>query len=122
MISNYLENLLLGAVFNGETITISGVYLSVHTSDPGRTGGGEAVGGEYSRQPATFSIAFGGSVTNTDDVTFLHLPSGEYNWSGVWDAVSSGHFLWGSTFLEPKLIGADDGLMLYSGGISYTLS
>ncbi|MEV0031449.1 hypothetical protein [Nocardia sp. NPDC050793] len=70
-----------------------GTWISVHTSDPGSTGTGEASGGTpaYARKQTTWTSATGG-VVNGSQVT-IDLPAGTFAWIGLWSASSGGTFI-----------------------------
>lgn len=84
------SNLAVAAVTN------VGVYLSLHTADPGTTGANEVTGGSYARQSITWNAASAGSQTSSNGQTFSSMPSVAGNlWIGLWSAVSSGTYYWG---------------------------
>lgn len=94
--SNYMENRILDHIFSKGDYPPPTIYVGLHTSDPGETGGGEVANANgYARVPvptATWSAAAAGVITNTAAVTFPVVTGG--NWglvtyfalydSGVW--------------------------------------
>jgi len=71
-----------------------GVYVSLHTADPGPTGTSEVTGGSpaYARIAATWPSASGGSLSLTNDPVFNVPGSTTVAFFGVWSAVSGGTF------------------------------
>jgi hypothetical protein len=110
--SNYWEGQILLNMFKGTTLTTpTTLYFSLHTSDPGETGGNELTIGTYNYTRATKATddsntagnftdpTAGTSVTSAVEVTF---PENEgTNWGavshfGIWDgAATSDNFLAG---------------------------
>lgn len=66
------------------------VWVSLHTSDPGTTGTGEATGGGYARVQGTWTSGSGGALTMAE-LTFT-APAGTYTHAGLWSASSAGTF------------------------------
>lgn len=88
-------------------VTAEGNYISLHTSNPGTTGTGEATGGSpaYARKQTTWTGgADDGSVPGSE-VTF-DVPSGTYTHFGIWSAVSSGTFIGGGALNASATLGA----------------
>lgn len=88
-------------------VTGLGDFISLHTSDPGTTGTGEATGGSpaYSREETTWSGgASDGSVPGSE-VTF-DAPAATYTHFGIWTAVSGGTFVGGGALNAPATLGA----------------
>ncbi len=86
--STYFKNTALDAV-------LTGVFVSLHTGDPGNTGANEVSGGSpaYARKAISFSAASGGSkAASTSPV--IDVPAATtVTFAGFWDASTSGHFL-----------------------------
>lgn len=77
-------------------VTGLGNWISLHTSDPGTTGTGEASGGSpaYARKQTTWTGgAADGSVAGSP-VAF-DVPAGTYTHIGVWSAATAGTFVGG---------------------------
>lgn len=70
-----------------------GAYISLHTSDPGSTGTGEATGGSpaYARKLTAWTAGGSDGVSNGSQVTF-DVPAGTYTYVGLWSAVTGGTF------------------------------
>src|SRR4030065_166963 len=86
---------------------LSSDYVSLHSGDPGTTGASEAVGGSYARQSCSgkWGGASGGQKVNSGAITWAGMPAGTWTHFGVWDALSSGNFIWGGTITTPKTTG-----------------
>lgn len=73
-------------------------HLSLHTADPGTSGGAELTGGTpaYARQPVTWTTPVtGGDLDNAGSSTF-NVPSGQtVTHFGMWSAASGGTFYGG---------------------------
>lgn len=77
-------------------VTATGSWISLHTSDPGTTGTGEATGGSpaYARKQTTWTAGSSDGVVNGSAVNF-DVPAGTYGWIGVWTASTAGTFVGG---------------------------
>lgn len=92
--STYWANAVVNAV-RGTTITGFTGYCSLHTADPGLTGATEVTGGSYARQAITFSAAASGATANTAALEFTSMPAVTVTHVGIWDAASTGNFVYG---------------------------
>lgn len=127
--SNYLENKVLDHVLGGSDYTRSAtVYVSLHTGDPGETGASEvASSNNYSRLSVTnngtnWPSASGGSKSNGATFT-MPTPSGSWGTVthfGIWDAASSGNFLFGGALGSSKAINSGDTVQFASSAITIT--
>lgn len=90
-ITNYLGNLVLT-----NYLIPQGVWLGLHTADPGTQGstGSEFIGGGYARQQITWSPASNRSTGNNNALQFLNLPGGTITYMGIWDASTGGNILY----------------------------
>lgn len=70
----------------------SGLYLAAHLSEPGAIGDGatEAAGGDYERQPVTFSAPNGKACANNKICIFTGMDESDVTWLAVWNAISGG--------------------------------
>lgn len=77
-------------------VTGLGNWISLHTSDPGTTGTGEATGGSpaYARKQTTWAAGSADGVVNGSAVSF-DVPAGTFTHVGVWTAATSGTFVGG---------------------------
>lgn len=78
------------------SVTSAGSWISLHTTDPGTTGTGEATGGSpaYARKQTTWTAGSADGVVNGSAVSF-DVPAGTYTHAGVWSAVTGGTFVGG---------------------------
>jgi hypothetical protein len=126
--SDYLENLVLDAVFNSATLDIATLYMALFTATPSDSGGGTEVSGtSYARvnASAAFSAASGGAITNDVAVTF---PESGGSWGTVtsfafFDASTSGNMLyWGPLGANRVVDGAGITVTFPIGDIDVTES
>ena len=108
---------------NGTSYTApSAVYIQLHTANPGSSGG-TSVSSVTTRPAATFGDATTGSIALSNTPTWS-------NWAGtngevvthisVWDAASSGNFLWSAALTASKTVNTGDTLTLSSASLSIT--
>jgi hypothetical protein len=112
-ISNFLENKLLDHVFKNTSYTSpTTVYVSLHsTPGPGDTGANELSTGGYARQPVTFDTAASGATANSGTVTYTNMPASTVTHFGVWDAATTGNFLWwGDVNPDVTFLAAENGI------------
>ncbi|MCX7689092.1 MAG: hypothetical protein N2045_14100 [Fimbriimonadales bacterium] len=103
------RNLMLDGLLQGATISIS-----LHTADPGTSGGSEVSGGGYSRQYATFSAASGGQTSNVAQVVWTNMPACTVTHCGVWRQTT---FLFGVPLTQARTVAAGDGFFFNAGSI-----
>jgi hypothetical protein len=121
-ISNYLEENLLKEVFNATGFAAVGtVYGSLHTADPGETGTAEVTGGTYARQVAAFTTASGGTCSNSGTLSWTNMPAGTVVGVGLWDALTTGNFLWGGTLTANKTTNLGDTFQIAPNDLDITL-
>lgn len=121
--SDYLENKLLDAVFNGSAwTTISNVWVALFTGTlTGDTPGTEVTGGSYARvstAPADWTAASGGALDNSNAITF---PAPTANWGtvthfGIFDASTSGNALYYGDLTSSRVINNGDGAPSFAIG------
>ncbi len=121
--SDYLENKLLDAVFNGSSwTTITNVYVALFTGTlSGDTPGTEVTGGSYARvstAPADWTAASGGALENGNAITF---PAPTANWGtvthfGIFDASTSGNALYYGDLTSSRVINNGDGAPSFAAG------
>jgi hypothetical protein len=81
-----------------ETLAVAygaaGGWVSAHTTDPGSTGTGEALGGTptYARKQTAWT-ADGTDGVNTGSQIAIDVPPGTYPYIGLWSLASGGVFL-----------------------------
>lgn len=127
--SNYLENVILDHILGGGDYTRPAtVYLSLHTGDPGETGASETTGTNYARKSVTnnntnFPAASSGSKALNVTTTFATPGSGGWGLCthfGIWDASTSGNFLFGGALTISKTINNGDTVQFAGGALTIT--
>jgi hypothetical protein len=114
MISDFLADGLLDAIFRGSTasppcsLSISAIHVSLHTATPGRMGANEVAGGSYARQHATFDAAASRVTQNDVAALFSALPACTVTHVGFWDDSSPPNFLLGHQLAIPRTFLAGD--------------
>lgn len=120
MLSAYLRDAILDAIFNGAPFAVVGdPHISLHTADPGAVGSGEVSGGSYARQQAPFDPASGG-ISNGGTIDFADMPAATVTYVGVWDG--AGNFLWGGPLGTPVTVTAGRTIRIAAGDLSATLT
>jgi hypothetical protein len=95
---------MTAAVANAQSacLTVTGVFMSIHTASPGNTGANEIVGntGYTGTRPA---ITWAGTATNgvntstnTQTYPMLVVEAGGIPYFGLWTAATGGTFIFGS--------------------------
>ena len=98
----------------------SGLWVALHTGDPGVSGAANAAPTVAARSAATFGAASGGAFSLTGTNPVWSMSSGAtVTHISVWDAVSGGNFLWSAPLSVAKTIDAGDSLTLNSCGLSF---
>ncbi len=128
-ISNAFEDNFLNHLFGLSTWTApSGLYVSLHTADPGETGASEVSGNGYAR----VSAGVGGSnwtsssqvVSNDNALTFTGpTPSdwGTVTYFGLWDAATSGNYVGGAALTASRVTVINIDLSFAAGALTATL-
>lgn len=106
--SVYLGNKVLDSIFNATAFSVTTVYVSLHTGDPGLTGANEASGGAgpYARQSSSWAAAAARSVSNDAAINYVGMPASTITHVGLWDAVSGGNFLAGGALTTSRTLAA----------------
>lgn len=102
----YTANKMLDHLRGGTAWTQpSGLYIKLHTGDPGAAGTGNAAG-NTTRQQGTFGTSSsGGSISNTAQVQWTSVSTAEtYSHASVWDASTSGNCLYTGTLPVPVAV------------------
>jgi hypothetical protein len=122
VISNYLENALVNAVFRSVQYTSpASIYVALYTSDPtDANSGAEVSGGAYIRKAITFAAPVDGVASNSADILF---PVATTNWGtvthiGIMDALTGGNLLFYSPITTAKTISTDDQLKIATGDVT----
>ena len=85
-------------------VTGLGSWISVHKTDPGTTGAGEATGGSpaYARKQTTWAAGASDGVVSGSKVA-IDLPADQYGYFGVWSAATGGTFIGGGAIVATTL-------------------
>ncbi|MGY1946552.1 phage tail fiber protein [Nocardia asiatica] len=108
-----LTNASKQAAADGFKTTASAPWVSLHTSDPGTTGAGEATGAPYARVQATWVSGTTGVLTAA--LVSVPAPAGTYTHGGLWTASTGGTFIGGNALSPSVTLGG-------SGSINVTPS
>ena len=122
-ISNYLENELLDHVLKNAAYTSpTTVYLALYTSNPTDADSGTAVsGGSYARQAITFgSVASGGTISNTADITFTAMPGATVTHVGIYEHTTN-NLLFHGALSSSKSVDAGDTFKISTGDLDISL-
>jgi len=141
--SDYLENILLLHTFQGrdagqKLTAIDIVYISLHTSDPTDTGLiDEVSGNNYGRHKVDSSVAGGSTdqwevntvgvgkqIDNDFDLVFATASGGPWGLIthfGIWDAVTTGNFLYGGAVTTQKSVQDGDTAKFLAGDLKVAL-
>lgn len=106
----------------GAPTAISGVFVQLHTANPG-TAGTTSVSSVTTRPSATFNAAASGVITlsNTPSWATWAGTNGEVvSHISVWDASSAGNFLWSAALSASKTVNTGDTLNLTSATVTVT--
>ncbi|MGW2666115.1 phage tail fiber protein [Nocardia tengchongensis] len=96
----------------------SGLYVKVHLGDPGSAGTANA-SAVTTRSQATFSAAASGAIALTGTNPSWSMTASEtVTHVSVWDASTSGNFLWSAALSASKAVVNGDTLTLTSLGFS----
>lgn len=122
-ISAYLRLKLLDLVFNNTSYgPLASWYASTHTGDPGTTGASESTGGSYARQSGSVGAASSGTVTSDADLVWTNMPASTVTHVGIWDASTTGNFLWGGALTASKTLNSGDTFRINSGQLTCSLT
>ncbi|MDW8068561.1 MAG: hypothetical protein RML46_06590 [Anaerolineae bacterium] len=91
-ISDYLENAWLDTL-RGNPFSVSAVYMSLHSDDPGEDGANEISGDGYARVQVIFNAPSEGSMAMASPVEFPNMPNVTVTHVGLWDSATGGNFL-----------------------------
>lgn len=82
-----------------------GVFVSLHSGDPGETGAHELTGRGYGRAAIGEMLAAnGGLKLNARAIEFENLPKAEISHVGYWDAQRAGVFLGGEKLGDKRIV------------------
>lgn len=108
-IANYAELKILDHLTGTASWTApSGVYLKLHTGDPGEDGTANAAS-ETTRQAASFASAASGSIVTDATVEWSGVAATEtYSHWSMWDASTAGNCLWSGALSSSVSVTAGD--------------
>lgn len=113
-LANKWLNVLRGTAFTPPP----GLYVRLHTGDPGAAGGsaGSAV---TTRSQATFAVAANGAIALTGTNPSWNMTASEtITHVSIWDAATAGNFLWSAALSAAKTVENGDTLTLTACGMS----
>lgn len=114
--ANAMLNGLRGVAFS----VSGGTWIGLHTGDPGAAGGSAGSAGSTARSAVTFAAAANGAIalTGTQPTWENGGTSETVTHISVWDAETSGNFLWSAQLASGKAWAEGDTLTLTSCGLS----
>ena len=114
-ISNYAELKILDHTTGTTSWTApSGVYIKLHTGDPGEAGTSNAAT-EATRKVVTFSAAASGSIASSATVEWTNVSTTEtYSHWSLWDASTAGNNLWSGALSSSAAVTAGDTFQITS--------
>ncbi|MBF6411019.1 phage tail fiber protein [Nocardia farcinica] len=115
-----LANKILDHLRGGSAWTQpSGLYVKLHVGDPGSTGASNA-SAVTTRAQATFAAAASGAIGLTGASPQWPMTATEtISHVSVWDAPTSGNFLWSAQLASTKNVVNGDTLTLTALGVSF---
>jgi len=123
-VSTTLANSWLDALCNATAYSETNTYAQLHTADPGAAGT-TAVSSTTTRQTLSFAAASGGAIATDATASWT-------SWAGtngevvsdisVWDASSSGNFLYSANLAANKTLNTGDTFNLTSITITFTVA
>lgn len=116
-LANKWLDMLAGTAFTAPTNT----FVALHTGDPGANGTANA-STETTRKQLTWSAASGGSKSITATLPTWAWVQGTETISNlsIWDAVTSGNFLFSITLTVSKVVANGDTFNITAMSISFT--
>ena len=122
--TDYLESKLLDHVLRNTAYSQpAGLYMSLHTANPGDTGtASEVTGGSYARQPIAFnaSVPGSGQALSNGAVSFTSMPATTVTYFGIFDAVSGGNPLFDGPLSSAQTTTAGATLAFAAGQVIIT--
>jgi hypothetical protein len=106
--SDYLENAILNAVYNGVPfVSPDAIYVALLLSDPGDDDTGtEVAGAGYARQLVTFTMAASGQIINVTEPAWTAAGAnyGTITHTAFYDSLSGGLLLDHGELESPRVI------------------
>lgn len=105
---------------SGTTFTAGSLYVKLHTADPG-SAGTTAASAVTTRYACTFSAASAGSMSlSSMGGTWSMTATETISHISLWDASTSGNFLWSVALTASKSVVSGDTLSLTSLTLAFT--
>lgn len=100
----------------------TGIYVKLHTGDPGSAGANSAAAGSTTRVVATFAAPSGGAIalTGTNPSWTNGGTSETLSHISVWDASTAGNFLWSAALTASQAWVSTNTFTLTTLGVSIT--
>jgi hypothetical protein len=118
--TNYLEDRILNHVLrNTAYIQPTGLYMALHTADPGEVGtGNEVVGGSYAPQAVVFTavVAGTGQAVSSGAVSFAGMPAATVTHFTIRDAPTGNPLFYGP-LSAPQVVSAGATLAFNAGQV-----
>ena len=117
---NTADKLLNTIGRTGTTFTAGSLYVKLHTGDPGATAA-TAASAVTTRYAVTFSASSAGSMALTSmGGTWSMTATETISHISLWDAATSGNFLWSVALTASKSVISGDTLSLTSLTLAFT--
>ena len=113
VMSTHLANKVLDAILRNVAVQYPNVYISLHTGNPGDGGTNEVTNdgldpnstyGRYETAPADWNAADQKRADNVEVFEFEDMPACTVSHVGLWDAETSGNFLWAGALLDSRQV------------------
>lgn len=97
-------------------------WVRLHTGDPGAAGTSNGYT-DTTRQEGTFGAAAGGSITNTDALTWTSVTTtATISYVSFWDASSAGNFLGSDDLNTSRYVQPGDNLTIAIGDLDLNIT
>jgi len=117
---NTADKLLNTIGRTGTTFTAGSLYVKLHTADPG-SAGATAASAVTTRYACTFSASSAGSMALTSmGGTWSMTATETISHISLWDASTSGNFMWSVALTASKSVVSGDTLSLTSLTLAFT--
>lgn len=121
-LSETVRNAMLDALGNAAAYSEPGVYVKLHTGDPGAAGTNNAAA-NTTRVQASFSAAAAGALTNDALLEWTSVPNAEtYTHVSLWDANAAGTFLGSDDLSSPAAVAVGDTFRIPVGDLDIALT
>ena len=127
--SDYLEDAFNNALFNATAFSVTTVYVSLHTADPGDTStpSGEISDSGYVRIAGSFGVPVNGAGTCANDTEVLFAALADVatlslTHFGLWDAATVGNYLGSGALATSKDFSQGDVPRFPIGSLVSTMS